>query len=819
MPVEKTLIAQARPHFIAARVNASLEKETTKGCDPYISSHPVVLEPPYHSFSHLAEFIQGQVPADLIPEAIPLPDELIRCQVWLSPKQNFNWLDSELFLKQLRTLSHRVAFEILGNKHQIQIQLLSHPDDLPIIQAAFKGHFEYCELSIASEVLFDNVSKDSWDSVHFKDCFPTPPYCHLITRPDELKVSTYRSLVAAMMEIEDPDLGFYQAIFQPVQKEHNWHRNIQCLLDLEFAIKQISGLQASQRYLQQTPSGDLRHMSMDVETKAHNDKPFFSIVVRVGIVSNAKFSSAHLKALSTFLSLFQIGGRPFHSVTEKEYRRVISEEKVAQMFFAGATYRSGFLVNSAELAGFVHIPSAGLLEYRKPPIQTLQTLPVRNAGLNYGTPIGTCEYAGLKMPICIPSEPRSRSTHIIGRPGQTKSTTMAWMILDDIEKGMGVAVLDPHGDLVESLLYQIRQEHIERTIYFDPGQKDYVPLWNPFKMTSAQSLSRTADDLVAAIKTVVAGWGDRLEHFLRNGIFALLQLPDSTLLDLSNLLRRKTKESGRLRKAILEVIDNETAYQFWKNDFDAYTNEALGPPKHKLSKLLLSDMVSPMLSQAENLIDFRRIMDQGQILLINLSTIGSEEREILGCFILALLHLTALSRSELPVEKRRQFHIHVDEAHRFITESLEDLIAEPRKFGVSLTLAHHYFSQFGTKKIDALSSVGSTIIMNVDSKDARYLTKDLQKLVRYDDLITLRRGEAIVRIGTDIVRINTLEPLRIPHKHFKEEIIQHSHRLYYKPKQTICELIRLRAKRWDRPFEPLAKGPNKNPEDFVFEEF
>ena len=130
------------------------------------------------------------------------------------------------------------------------------------------------------------------------------------------------------------------------------------------------------------------------------------------------------------------------------------------MFIMGVTYRAGFLVNSAELAGFAHIPPAGLLECRKPPILTLETLPVRNESLCSGTPIGTCEYAGIKTPVCIPTEPRSRSTHIIGRPGQTKSTTMAWMILDDINKGMGVAVLDPHGDLVESLLYQIKEEHI-----------------------------------------------------------------------------------------------------------------------------------------------------------------------------------------------------------------------------------------------------------------------------------------------------------------------------------------------------------------------
>ena len=172
-----------------------------------------------------------------------------------------------------------------------------------------------------------------------------------------------------------------------------------------------------------------------------------------------------------------------------------------------------------------------------------------------------------------------------------------------------------------------------------------------------------------------------MEHLLRHGLYALLQLPNSTFLDLSDLLRRKTDDSERLRKEILEVVDNQTAYQFWKNDFDRYSNEALDPPKHKLSKLLVSGTVSLMLSQPENMIDFRQIMDNGMILLVNLSTIGSEVREILGCFILSLFHLTALGRSETPIKDRKPFHIYTDEAHRFVTEAMEDLIAETRKRG------------------------------------------------------------------------------------------------------------------------------------------
>jgi hypothetical protein len=477
------------------------------------------------------------------------------------------------------------------------------------------------------------------------------------------------------------------------------------------------------------------------------------------------------------------------------------------------------LVNSSELAGFVHIPPAEILEYRNPPIATLETLPVRNADIYKGTPIGKCEYAGTEHPVCIPNKPHFRSNHIIGRSGMGKSTLMAQMILDDIDKGMGVVVLDPHGDLVDDLLCMIKEEHVEKTIYFDLGDPNYVPLWNPLKRSHGQDISRTADDLVGAIKSVVTGWGDRMEHLLRNGFFALLQLPNSTLLDLYNLLRKKADESNSLRKEILEVVDNQVAHQFWKEDFDRYSAEALGPPKHKLSKLLVSGTVSLMLSQPANLIDFRQIMDKGMILLVNLSTIGSEVREILGCFILSLFHLTALGRSQIHIEDRKQFHIYADEAHRFLTEALEDLIVETRKFGVNLTLAHHYLSQFSKKKVDALSSVGTTIIMNVDAKDAIFLTKCLQNIVHYEDLIKLKVGEAIARIGTDVIRFKTPGPLQIPKHHFKDAIIERSRELYYFPVGAVRDLIRQKDRRWDRSFSMLTDATSGSREEFIYDEF
>jgi len=421
---------------------------------------------------------------------------------------------------------------------------------------------------------------------------------------------------------------------------------------------------------------------------------------------------------------------------------------------------------------------------------------------------------------------RGRHTHLIGASGMGKSTTEEHMILDDIEKGDGVAVLDPHGDMVERLLCLIPEKHVERVIYFNPADPDWVPLWNPLDRIPGQEIGRTANDLVIAIKSFVesGGWGDRLENILRNMIFGLLHLPGGTFLDISNLLHNKSQPNEIVVREILKVIDNQTARQFWEQDYKGYGKNELSPPINKLSKLLISGSISLMLSQPENRFNFRKIMDHGNILLINLSNMGVTVRQVLGCFILSNLHLSALSRSDIPIDDRKQFHIYCDEAHNFLTDSLENLIAETRKYRVSLSIAHQYQSQFNSKKKrDALSTVGSSIIFKVDKRDADYMAKDLQGKAKAEDIVSLGVGEAFARIGTDIVKIKTRPPLEIPDTHFRDRIIEDSRRNYCKPAHEVRKWIRHASNRWLEPYAPLnpatSESSESENEDFGYDEF
>ena len=796
--IEQALLDRARPYMLAARARQLVRQEAGKGCRADIADVPVALEPAFQPIFADHGARQGGDEPDWEPQPPPAQQELCRLRIWLSPEQKCDWDRSELFLKQLSRARRRIGLEILGNERAIAFGLLCRRCDVVAVRSAFRGQFERCELSLAEARALDSIPAAAWDHARFLDLFPPPPYSHLLTSPEELKRSPYATLLSALAQLPEHATGLFQVLFAPVRPEHDWHANIQALLDLEFAVKLLGGLPTAQRFAQQAPSGDLHRMATDTQAKAHNDKPLFAAACRLAVLAGGQTSQQMLESLAVACNVFQHGGRPLCLLSEQDYRNHLSGQDVRRMFEMGLTYRPGFLVNSWELTSLVHVPPLSVIEHLRPQLGALETLPPGESLLE-GTPLGTCAYAGIDRPACIPAKLRTQHVHLIGRPGMGKSCLLEHMVLHDISCGHGVAVLDPHGPLIQRLLCLIPAQHADRVIYVNPGDPDWVPLWNPLQSGARQSPGRTADDLVRAFKTFVTGWGDRLEHLLRHALYAILHLPGGSLMDVSNLLRKKSPQSEQLRWLAVDLLDSEVARLFWRHDFGRYSSADLAPAQHKLSKLLTSGTVSLMLSQSDTSFDLRGVMDSGKILLVDLSGIGPEVRDILGCLFLSLLHLTALGRASQPTEAQLPFHIYCDEAHRFVTDAIEDLIAETRKFNVSLTLAHQYLSQFTGRKIDALSSVGSTVIFNVDTRDAQHLRKDLQGLVEVDDLITMEVGQAVARIGNHVVRLRTLPPLQLPADHCRDRIRRESHARYYRPVAQVQEDVRQRARTWGAP--------------------
>ncbi len=296
MSIEKAMIARAKPKILNAKLKDFVRDEVTKGCRPEISTLPVPLEPPFMPLWNLHNNSNGSRQRHWSDDCSTSCNNLCRLQVFISPEQKFDWNQCELFIKQLKETAFRVRFEVAGNNDGITLCFFVHQIDLPIITTAFKGEFNQCKLSQIDEGYIESLPVQIWKDVRFKDYFPPPPYSHLLTRPQELQSSPFKSLITAISTIEKPAVGLYQAMFQPVPPEHNWHRNVEILLDIEFASKLQQGFHAPQRYSQQSPSGDLKQMSWEVVSKAHNDKPFYAISLRVGVIGAGDKASMLLRS-------------------------------------------------------------------------------------------------------------------------------------------------------------------------------------------------------------------------------------------------------------------------------------------------------------------------------------------------------------------------------------------------------------------------------------------------------------------------------------------------------------------------------------------
>lgn len=531
-------------------------------------------------------------------------------------------------------------------------------------------------------------------------------------------------------------------------------------------------------------------------------------------------SVQQLAAASVFLDLFQHGGRPLEYIHEGGFLQKLGPGDVHRMFTLGTAHRPGFLLNSEELSGFVHLPHVPEDDFRLCALMdVLDGLQPPVTRFEEGMLIGYRRQGGQRIPIHLPESALQRHGHLLGASGMGKSYLMETMCLQDIQKGCGVAVIDPHGDLVQRILGLLPEDALDRTVYFNPGDPDYVPMWN---ILSAPGLdpSRLADEFTGAFRAISEGWGDRLAHILRNVLSGLITLDGATLLDVPVLLGRNNPKRANLMKRAAAVQRNLSARRFWEHDLKDYTKNDFQPVLHKVSKLLSHDGLARTLAQPENRFDFRQMLANRSIFLADLSAFGPETRNILGSFLLSLIYLAALERVNVPASEYYPHRVYADEAHRFIVGPMSEIIAETRKRKVSLVLAHQYLTQFRPESIDALGSTAFTIIFHVLKKDAERLLHTIGGRLASDVLAELSPREAVARIGAEWMRLDTPECSAEVDATLRDRAIALSRERYYVPKDAAAPPI-LRPAVNTSPPPAVAPAPAapKPKEEFVYERF
>jgi len=382
--------------------------------------------------------------------------------------------------------------------------------------------------------------------------------------------------------------------------------------------------------------------------------------------------------------------------------------------------------------------------------------------------------------------------YIIGKTGTGKSTLIENLAISDIKNGYGLALIDPHGDMAEDILNFIKKKRIKDVIYFNPGDLDYPIAFNPLEKVPKDFHHLVVSGIISTFKKIWSeSWGPRLEHILRHSILSLLEYPNSTLLDLPKLLTDKD-----FRTNVINFVTHPQVREFWLSEFDRYSawlrSEAISPILNKIGQFLTSIPLRNIVGQRENSFDLRQVMDEGKILLVNLAKgkIGEDNCSLLGALIVTKIHLAALSRTDLPEEKRKPFYLYVDEIHSFLTLSFVDILSEARKYGLNLILAHQYIEQLDEKIRAAIfGNVGTLISFRIGAEDAKYLAQEFSPVFNETDLINLPNYHIYLKLMIDGITSQPFSAITLPLREIntshKNEIIAFSRKRYTKPRNAV----------------------------------
>ena len=354
------------------------------------------------------------------------------------------------------------------------------------------------------------------------------------------------------------------------------------------------------------------------------------------------------------------------------------------------------------------------------------------------------------VPFGIKQPDRLSHIYLIGKTGVGKSTLLETLARQDLEAGRGFALIDPHGDLVERIARDAVAEAPGRVHYLNAPDGAQPYGYNPLRRVRDDKIPLAVSGLIETLRKLWPdAWGVRMEHVLRNTLYALLERDDATLPD---ILRLYADE--KWRKSVVRDIRNETVRRFWHNEFEQYhfrqKADAVAPIQNKLGALLSDPALHRILVEPKADLHLRSLMDRGEVLLVNVSKgrLGEDTAHLLGAFILSTLSLAALSRAD--GAERRPFFIYVDEFQAFTTLMLANMLPELRKYGVGLTLAHQHLHQLEPEiRSSVLGNAGTLISFRVGAEDASYLAREFQPTFGVEDLLNLPNHSIYLKLMID----------------------------------------------------------------------
>lgn len=462
----------------------------------------------------------------------------------------------------------------------------------------------------------------------------------------------------------------------------------------------------------------------------------------------------------------------------------------------------GYILNISELASIYHLPH-----------QTVETPHIVWAGSKKGEPpanlplaenndpkqitiLGETNFRNVYRKFGIKMEDRRRHAYIIGKSGTGKSTLIENMAIDDVVEGRGIIIVDPHGELADKVLACVPDERVNDVVVFDPADRSYPIAFNLLDKVDDDFKGMVASGFVGIFKKIFGdSWGPRLEHILRNTVLALLDYPESTMLDIPRMLTEK-----RFREKVVSSVIDPVIRDFWTNEFAQYDSkfrtEAVSPILNKVGQFLSTATIRNIVGQPHSRIDIREIMDSEKILVINLSRgkIGEDNSALLGAMMITKIQLSAMSRADVTADQRPDCYLYVDEFQNFATESFSVILSEARKYNLNLTIANQYITQMPEIVRDAVfGNAGTIIAFRVGGTDADFLVKEFEPVFDANDLVNLDRYQIYTKLLIDGITkpafsARTLPPVQKITGN-RDLIIDHSRSKYSQDRATVENMI------------------------------
>lgn len=467
---------------------------------------------------------------------------------------------------------------------------------------------------------------------------------------------------------------------------------------------------------------------------------------------------------------------------------------------------NGYILNIEELASVFHLPHTNVetpnivwasTKTAEPPAK-LPILTGDDATDEQMSAFGVTNFRGINYQFGLLRSDRGRHVYIIGQTGAGKSGLLELFALSDVYHNQGYAIIDPHGDFAVNNLRFIPAHRMKDVVYFNPADTAFPLGFNPMEVHDPSMKSNTSSEIIGVLKRMFGdSWGPRLEYILRYTILALLDYPGSTMLDITRMLTDK-----KFRKKVLDKCEDTVVQNFWNVEFaswnDKFASEAVAPVLNKVGAFTANPIIRNIIGQPKSTFDIRELMDEGKILIVNLSKglIGEDNAAILGSFLVTKIQLAAMSRSDIPrIEDRRPFYLYVDEFQNFATDSFATILSEARKYGLNLTVANQYVSQMDDTVRDAVfGNVGTMITFRVSADDAPILAKPFAPQFDPEDLLQMANRNFVINmvIGGEKAPAFSAKTLSLPpiQSDNSAQIVELSRRSYSREREIVEAEIR-----------------------------